>query len=307
VGREIARREISVEVREETVAEKVAKLFLLSYKDSTARAYRQGLRSWFAFCRSCGVDPFKARRAHVDAWIKTLGHLRPATLAKHTSAVRNFYTYAIDNNVDEDWDFTVKSPVPTSNRRMHLPPVSKRSSTLGPDKDEARLLVKVAARRSLRDELIMKILLHQGLRVSELCALDVRDVWQERGHHVWRLQRKGGKEETQAISPAVVKVLQAYVGTRESGPLVLNNHGDRLKPGRLWQIVKAIVKEARTRRFHPHSMRHACTTMLLDQGVPLRDVQVFMGHSNPDTTQRYDLGRKILDQSPAYALSGVFD
>jgi integrase len=46
--------------------------------------------------------------------------------------------------------------------------------------------------------------------------------------------------------------------------------------------------------------------MLLDAGVPLRDIQVYMGHANSATTERYDLGRQHLDKSPAYALSGVF-
>jgi integrase len=60
------------------------------------------------------------------------------------------------------------------------------------------------------------------------------------------------------------------------------------------------------KQLSPHSLRHTCATQLLDQGVPLRDVQVFLGHASPTTIQRYDLGRHQPDRSPAYALSGVF-
>lgn len=71
-------------------------------------------------------------------------------------------------------------------------------------------------------------------------------------------------------------------------------------------VIDAGGREVKRPRFTPHSLRHTCTTQLLDAGRSLRDVQVFMGHASPTTTTRYDLGRNQLDQSPAYTLSGWF-
>lgn len=301
MGKELAVRKTLVEVRQETLAEKVAKLFLLSYKGHTRKSYGIDLRQWFQFCGQYQVDPLQARRAHVDGWVSSMETLKPATLARKVTVIRNFYLYAVEE------DFMVKSPVPAKDRSLHLPRVSKKSTTWAPDKDEARLLVAAASKRRLRDEVVVKILLHQGLRASELRKLDVKDMWEERGHHVWKLTRKGGKEETQAISPTVVEVIKRYVGSRTTGPLVVNDTGGRMTHRQVMWVVDCAVRAAGTRRFTPHSMRHACATMLLDEGVSLRDVQVYLGHSDPKTTERYDVGRKILDQSPAYALSGIFD
>lgn len=284
------------------LANTVAQLFLLEHRGQTRQAYGTDIRQWFEFCHGYSVDPLKAERAHVAGWIRSMGEARPATLQRKLSAIRNFYMYAVDQN------YCDVSPVPFKDKTLHLPKVSKKSVTLGPDASEARRLVEAASARSLRDEVVLKILLHQGLRVSELCALDVQDISRQRGHVAWRLTRKGGAEETQVLAPEVVEVLQRYLRRRKSGPLVLNNAGGRLIRKQINRIVELAVMGAGTRPFSPHGMRHACATLLLDEGVPLRDVQVFLGHADSSTTERYDLGRKIIsDKSPAYALTGVFD
>jgi len=92
-----------------------------------------------------------------------------------------------------------------------------------------------------------------------------------------------------------------------TGPVFTGPDGARLTRYQVEWIVECCAKAAGlTKKISPHSLRHACTTMLLDAGVPLRDIQVYMGHANSATTERYDLGRQHLDKSPAYALSGVF-
>ncbi|NUR26698.1 MAG: tyrosine-type recombinase/integrase, partial [Catenulispora sp.] len=92
-----------------------------------------------------------------------------------------------------------------------------------------------------------------------------------------------------------------------TGPVFTGPDGARLTRYQVEWIVESCAKAAGIdKRISPHSLRHACTTMLLDAGVPLRDIQVYMGHANSATTERYDLGRQHLDKSPAYALAGVF-
>jgi len=176
-------------------AEQVAALFLLTYKPTTASAYAVDLKQWFAWCSLFDVDPFDAVRAHVDAWAVHLaddGRARPATLARKISAVRNFYAYAVDSG------YADSSPVPTKDKALHLPRVSRKSQTLGPDREESAALLAAAGERGVRDEAVVAVLLYQGLRVSELCGINVEDLSTQRGHRVVRLRRKGGEEQDQA-------------------------------------------------------------------------------------------------------------
>ena len=294
-------------------AEQVAALFLLTYKPTTASAYAVDLKQWFAWCALFDVDPFDAVRAHVDAWAVHLaddGRARPATLARKISAVRNFYAYAVDSG------YATSSPVPAKDKALHLPKVSRKSQTLGPDREESAAMLAAAAKRGARDEAVIAVLLYQGLRVSELCGIDIEDLSTQRGHRVVRLRRKGGEEQDQAIAPPAAGCVDAWLAERAeaaggvmptSGPVFIGPEGARLTRYQVEWIVASCARAAGiAKKISPHSLRHACTTMLLDAGVPLRDIQVYMGHANSATTERYDLGRQHLDKSPAYALSGVF-
>jgi site-specific recombinase XerD len=294
-------------------AEQVAALFLMSYKDTTRQAYAVDLRQWFAWCELFDVDPLHARRPHVDAWAIHLADgagsarpARPATLARKISSLRNFYAYAVDEG------HTTSSPVPAKDKALHLPKVSRKSQTLGPDREEAAALLAAARKRGPRDAAVIAVLLFQGLRVSELCSVDLDDLSVQRGHRVIHLRRKGGEEQDQALAPEAAGAIDAYLEGRgahagSSGPMLLADSGERMTRYHVEWIVESCAKAAGlAKRISPHSLRHACTTILLDQGVPLRDIQVYLGHANSATTERYDLGRQHLDKSPAYALTGVF-
>lgn len=307
-------------------AEQVAALFLMSYKETTRRAYAVDLKQWFAWCELFDVEPLaEARRPHVDAWAIHLaadGGARPATLARKVSAIRNFYAYAVDEG------HATASPVPAKDKALHLPRVSRKSQTLGPDQAESAALLTAAEARGPRDAAVIAVLLYQGLRVSELCGMNLEDLSTQRGHRVARLRRKGGEEQDQAIAPPAAGAIDAYLAARAAeagadtgeagepggvskppttGPLLVDADGTRLTRYQIEWIVESCARAAGIdKRISPHSLRHACTTILLDQGVPLRDIQVYLGHANSATTERYDLGRQHLDKSPAYALTGVF-
>jgi site-specific recombinase XerD len=300
-------------IPEQPTAREVAALFLLSYKQTTRQAYAVDLKQWFAWCDLFDIDPLTARRPHVDAWAIHLASdgARPATLARKISSVRNFYGYAVDEG------HAAVSPVPGKDKALHLPKVSRKSQTLGPDREESTALLAAAAERGPRDAAVVSVLLYQGLRASELCAVNLDDLSTQRGHRVIHLRRKGGEEQDQAMAPPAAGALDTYLEHRAAdagapvqqltGPLLLSNEGGRMTRYHVEWIVESCAKAAGlAKKISPHSLRHACTTILLDQGVPLRDIQVYLGHANSTTTERYDLGRQHLDKSPAYALTGVF-
>ena len=135
-------------------SEQVRAAFLLGFTNpNTQAAYRRDLDQWFAFCSSYGLPPLAARRLHVDAYVRWMienpphsgrrpdpaAPHRPATIARKVSAVRGFYAYAVDEELLQ------RNPVP-GHKRLNLPKVSRKSQTLGPDKEEAsRLLAAIEA------------------------------------------------------------------------------------------------------------------------------------------------------------------
>lgn len=277
----------------------VAEFFLKGYKGSTKQAYAEDLRQFFVFCAMLDVAVFDVRRHVVQDFVEQLRHdgNGAATIKRKISVIRNFYRFAVDE------EYAERSPVPSTDKPLHLASVSRRSQTLGPDRDESVALLDAARRRGVLDYAVVRTLLHQGLRVSELCGLDVADMRVERGHRVFRLSRKGDVVQDQVVAPAAVAAIDVFLAGRCEGPLFVDAAGDRLTRYQVEYVVRECAKAAGVvKRLSPHSFRHACVTLLLDAEVGVPDVREFMGHANVETTMRYDLGRRVLDGSPAYAL-----
>ena len=148
--------------------------------------------------------------------------------------------------------------------------------------------------RRRRDDAVLEVLYGSGLRVSELCGLDVGSLELDRGAvTVWG---KGAKERRVPLSdPAVTvaAVVAARCGRRRRGrrrragqwppPLFGNERGKRLTP----RDVRRILDRRSPSPTHPHALRHSFATHLLDGGADLRAVQELLGHADVATTQRY--------------------
>jgi integrase/recombinase XerD len=204
--------------------------------------------------------------------------------------------------------------------------VGSTSQTLGLDREKAAALLAAARGHSARNGAIVSLLLHQAFRCAEVCALNIEDLGTSRSHRIVNLLRKGGKRQTVALAPVAAADVERWLSerpqprsvvalpgeTRGLTPLFIafrgQHAGERI---RYWH-VEEVVRRAATQtgfkdmKLSPHSLRHTCITVALDQGVPLRDVQRFAGHIDPKTTVRYDRARDDLDRSPAYKISGVF-
>ena len=104
-------------------------------------------------------------------------------------------------------------------------------------------------------------------------------------------------------------VLDAYIGER-TGPLFVTRTGLRLTRTAAYRLLQRLAHKAdiaAAGEISPHSTRHAFATLALDAGVPLRDVQDAMGHSDPRTTRRYDRSRHSLDRHATYAVAAYLD
>jgi integrase/recombinase XerC len=146
---------------------------------------------------------------------------------------------------------------------------------------------------SLRDIALLEVLYAGGIRVSELCGLDVDDV--DLSRRVVRVLGKGAKERTVPIGIPAQQAIEAWlrvgrpqVAHAQSGPaLLLGTQGRRLNPTTARQIVSAWAEVAGLPHTSPHDLRHSAATHMLDGGADLRSVQELLGHSSLSSTQIY--------------------
>ncbi len=134
---------------------------------------------------------------------------------------------------------------------------------------------------------MVKTLLFTGARVSEFVAIRVEDVYPEE-HAIRILKGKGGKQRSVPILPALAQELRTHLSERRAGFLFETRSATGLTARRVQQIVRETAAAAGiTKAVHPHLLRHTVAQHLLDGGMPLEEVQRFLGHSRITTTQIY--------------------
>jgi integrase/recombinase XerC len=147
---------------------------------------------------------------------------------------------------------------------------------------------------ALRDAAIMELLYGTGIRVSELCGLDLGDLDEER--HTVRVLGKGGRERTVPAGIPAVRAVSAWaregrpviVGPRSGFALFLGARGGRIDPRTARRVVHASTAAVPgTPDIGPHGLRHAAATHLLEGGADLRSVQEILGHASLTSTQIY--------------------
>lgn len=145
----------------------------------------------------------------------------------------------------------------------------------------------------LRDRAILEVLYGCGLRVSELCALDVDRVVGNEGFII--VLGKGGKERIVPFSGAASRATELYLEQgrpalakgNTTSALFLNSRGGRLSRQSVFKMVQKTGLSIGIKNLHPHSLRHSCATHMLEGGADLRIIQDMLGHSDISTTQIY--------------------
>lgn len=147
---------------------------------------------------------------------------------------------------------------------------------------------------ALRDRLIVELLYATGIRVSELCGLDIDDI--DTSRRVVRVLGKGNKQRTVPFGEPAHAALTAWLtegrpqlSIPESGPaLLLGARGRRLDPRQARTVVHQTVSAVNgAPDIGPHGLRHSAATHLLEGGADLRIVQELLGHTSLATTQLY--------------------
>ena len=101
-------------------------------------------------------------------------------------------------------------------------------------------------------------------------------------------QGKGGKSRYVPILPDLAQELRTHLGKRGTGYLFETNRHLSYSPRRIQQIVKTTAEQAKIKkRVYPHLLRHSVATTLLERGMPIEQIQKFLGHAKLETTQVY--------------------
>jgi integrase/recombinase XerC len=253
----------------------------------TVTAYRGDLEGLATFLARGGSSLVGAEYAVLRRWLAhlaTRGYAR-SSIGRKAAAARGLYRHLKRRGVVEA-DPTAQLSTPKASSR--LPSVLKA--------DEAAALVEAPPPGDdpwlIRDAAALELLYACGLRVSELCGLDVDDV--DLGRQRVRVLGKGGKEREVPLGDVAADAVRRYVSEARPhalppGPALFGNRRHkRMTP----RDVRAVVERYRQavlagRRVSPHTLRHSFATHLLEGGADIRAVQELLGHASLATTQRY--------------------
>jgi integrase/recombinase XerC len=277
--------------------------------EHTVRAYAREVRSFAAYLNETlgkGAKVGAVEHLHIRAYLGLLYErgLTKASAARALAAVRSWFKWlAKEGKVAQNPALLVSTP----KLPKHLPrvpsmeEVNRVLNSLDGEgtakKDEAE-----AAAWPERDRVIFELLYGCGIRNSELVGLNMGSVkWRDDAVLV---RGKGRKERLVPLGDEAAAALRAYLPLREAklmaagkgalvhdGPLMMNlrMRGDcRLTTRSVGRIVKAIaLSRGLAADVHPHTLRHAFGTHMLEEGADLRAIQEMLGHERLSTTQRY--------------------
>ncbi len=171
-------------------------------------------------------------------------------------------------------------------------------------REEETRLITHAYRMKGERGLLIKTLFQTGARVSEFVNLKVEDVFFEE-QMILIAKAKGGKSRYIPILPELAQELRTHLGQRTMGYLFETNRATCCSPRRIQQILKETAEQAEiTKRVYPHLLRHSVATTLLERGMPIEQIQKFLGHSKLETTQLYaESSTEMMRESYQRALS----
>lgn len=258
---------------------------------NTRESYQRDVRSFLAYLAGTGGrSPLAADPATISAYLATLREQgrSPSTVARNLASLRAFYRFLDRQRLIAE-DPTERTPTPRATREAPavLTPAEVERLLAGAEGDQPA---------DRRDRALLEVLYGTGVRVSELCALDVEHLNLSVGYVRCGEGGQGGRERVIPLGRPAVKAVQLYLtearatflAGRSEAALFLNQRGGRLTRQGCWKILKARARGVGLEdRLTPHTLRHSFAVHLLENGADVRAVQKMLGHVNAATTQVY--------------------
>lgn len=277
------------------------------YSDNTRDAYVTDVSKLLNALAAADIDPTKATVDDLRTFMGDLHDLgiMPRSCARILSGIKNFYHYLrLEGIMETDPTELLESPSVGS----RLP------SVLSLEEIDALIAAMEDTPTGRRNRAIVETMYGCGLRVSELCALQISHI--DFRNAVMLIRGKGSKERLVPVNEVALTRIKNYVDTdRNDVPIAsvdadtvfLNSRGRHLSRVMIFYILRDAAARAGIRTpLSPHTLRHSFATHLLEGGANLRSIQQMLGHESIATTQIYlhiensRLRQEILEHHPRY-------
>jgi integrase/recombinase XerC len=276
-----------------TQVAKASERFLRSLRERnvsvhTIKAYKQDLD---CFAEHVGsrkwqeIDHVTIRGFLSHLYDKGLGK---TSVARSLAAVRSLYRWLAQEGIVEQNPAALVSTPKLPKKLPRVPTLEEMNSVLDGEMPEIASFPE-------RDRLMLELLYSCGIRNSELVGIELDDI--RLSAEAILIRGKGKKERYVPFGDAVKSALAAYLPARQlvlsdlhkhTPALLINQRGGQLTTRSVGRIIKKIaVAKGLSPDVHPHTLRHAFGTHMLEEGADLRAIQEMLGHERLSTTQRY--------------------
>ena len=255
---------------------------------NTIKAYKQDLTLFAAYAGSHGwkqLDHIAVRGFLSQLYEKGLSK---TSVARALAAVRSLYRWLAREGVVEQNPAKLVSTPKLPKKLPRVPTIEEMNSVIDGEMPEVAAFPE-------RDRLMLELLYGCGIRNSELTGINLDDI--RLSAEAILIRGKGKKERYVPFGDSVKSALGAYLPARQmilesvgehSAALLVNRLGGRINTRSVGRIIKKIaVAKGLSSDVHPHTLRHAFGTHMLEEGADLRAIQELLGHERLATTQRY--------------------
>ncbi len=219
--------------------------------------------------------------------------LSKTSVARSLAAVRSLYRWLAQEGVVEQNPAKLVSTPRLPKKLPRVPTIEEMNTMLDGKMPEVASFPE-------RDRLLFELLYGCGIRNSELVGINLEDI--SLSNEAILIRGKGKKERFVPFGGSALAALSAYMPwrhqllnalkkktvTKGSPPLLINQRGGRLTTRSVGRIIKRIaIAKGMSPEVHPHTLRHAFGTHMLEEGADLRAIQELLGHERLATTQRY--------------------
>ena len=265
--------------------------------EHTLKAYRLDLLGLERFVAISFPDDDLNRldRTGINAYLHGLGHCKARTVRRKLAAIKSLFAFLVREGLRcENPSQHVRLDVRTGRSLPRTVSVPVLQTFFGHLYAKARRLGNHGgqrAQRIIQEIALFELMFSSGMRVSEISHLQIRSLDLERG--VVLITGKGNKERLISICDEEVRMaLQKHQQIRREASepadsLFVNRAGKRLSEQSIRFALRRYARTAGLEKMTPHVFRHTVATLLLEQGVDLRFIQMFLGHSSITTTTIY--------------------
>ena len=250
-------------------------------REKTIEVYRRDIFELGHFIGNISVNNLARTRIREFLCFLAKKNNQPITRRRKLTSLKNYFAFLKNENLIKT------NPM----RNISMPKVKEKEPSYLTEQELKKLIKTVKADKSKhqkRNELMIKILIETGIRISELTNLSVGDI--DVNSKTITVIRKGGQKQSVPINTELTNEIKKMMKNKNiNEPLMMSSFKKRITQRRVGMLVQKYLKLAGITKSNisVHSLRHSFCSRLLEKGVNLKTIQILAGHKNISTTERY--------------------